>query len=275
MLNSDNADFSGGRVKKEIVKAYWAWAAVSIIWGTTFLAIRIAVADLPPMLFAGTRWLIAGTILLVFLRLCGIRFPNLNEFLHLSVVGILLLGVSHGLVVVAEIWIPSGLASLLITTIPFWVVGIEVLLPGDPKFNLHTVLGLLFGITGVLLIFGGELDSLLNPEYFLGILILLAAVFVWAVGSVYSKYKKTDVAPLMGAAAQMLVAGFLQFILGMLLGEYEVFSFTQNSLLAFIYLIIFGSLISYTSYIYALKHLPVSFVTTYAYINPVIALFLG
>lgn len=260
---------------KENTKAYWAWIVVCIVWGTTYLAIRIGVEHLPPLLFAGFRWLIAGSVLLFYFRLRGRRFPNKNQIFHLGIVGISLLGVANGLVVFAEQWVPSGLASLLITTIPFWVVGIESFLPNGPKLNLQIILGVILGLVGVGLIFSGDLQSLFNPEYFWGVISLFGAVVAWAGGSLYSKYKKLNVQPMMGASVQMLIAGIAQTTLGLLLGELSEFSFNQSGFLAFLYLIIFGSIISYTSYIYAITHLPVSFVSTYAYINPVIALFLG
>lgn len=135
-------------MKKKNTTAYIAWIAISIIWGTTYLAIRIGVADLPPMLFAGFRWIAAGLILVSIRRLMGNKLPPKNEIKHLAVVGIALLGIANGLVVVAEQWIPSGLAALVITTLPFWMVGFESLLPKGPNFNRYIFIGLLLGLSG-------------------------------------------------------------------------------------------------------------------------------
>ncbi|MDQ7817565.1 MAG: EamA family transporter [Melioribacteraceae bacterium] len=261
--------------KNENFKAYAAWISICIIWGTTYLAIRIGVEDLPPILFAGLRWLIAGPILFVFLRLKGMPLPKKEDIIPMAIVGLALLGIGNGFVVFAEQSIPSGLTSLLITTVPFWIVGLETLMPKGARMNLTILFGLLLGLTGIVLIFGGDLDSLLDPKFFVGVISLMIAVVGWSAGTLYSKYKKVSVHPLMGASVQMMIAGVVLTILGISLGESSSFHFSQDSLIAFVYLIIFGSIIGYTSYIYAIAHLPVSLVSTYAYVNPIIALFLG
>jgi drug/metabolite transporter (DMT)-like permease len=260
---------------KKNIKAYIAWINICVLWGTTYLAIRVGVADLPPMLFAGFRWVLSGIILFTFLKYRNFKLPDKKEFLHCAVIGICLLGFGNGLVVVAEQWIESGITSLLLTTVPFWIVGIEVFLPGGRKINGQIITGLLLGLAGVVLILSNNLKYLLNLSHLAGILSLLLAVTMWSVGTVYSKYKKIGLHPLMSASIQMLVAGVLQTILGIVLGELPNVNFNLNSSLAFFYLLIFGSLVGYTSFIYAVSHLPISLVSTYAYINPMIAVFLG
>ena len=262
-------------MNKENFKAYIAWIAICIIWGTTYLAIRVGVADLPPMLFAGLRWIFAGTIFIFYLRIKGVKLPSKKHLIPITVVGILLLGFGNGLVVVGEQWVNSGLAALLITTVPFWMVGLESLLPQGRKINLLIFTGMIAGLAGVTLIFGSHWEELLDPSYLIGILAILGADVAWSAGSVYSKYKKINLNPLMGAAVQMLIAGFALTILGIILGETSRINFTQDGLLAFAYLTLVGSIFGYGSYIYSIAHLPLSLVSTYAYINPVIALFLG
>lgn len=257
------------------IKAYLAWATICIIWGTTYLAIKIGVSDLPPFLFAGFRWIIAGPLFIFILYLRKYKLPTFNDLKHLAVVGILLLGFGNGLVVVGEQWLPSGLTSLLITTLPFWIVGIESFVPNGPKLNLMVALGLITGLVGVSVIFSENLTDIWNAEYFPGIISLLTAMAIWGSGTVYSKYNKVSVHPLMGAAVQMVVAGALQILLGLSLGEWEKFYFTTESFLAFSYLTFVASILGYGSYMYAVSHLPISFVSTYTYINPVIALTLG
>lgn len=260
----------------ENYKAYLAWIAVCVIWGTTYLAIRIGVAELPPMLFAGIRWVIAGTIFLSYLRFKGVKLPAKNDIIPIAIVGLLLLGFGNGLVVVGEQWISSGLAALLITTLPFWMVGIESLLPQGPKLNLLIVTGIVLGLGGVSLIFGSHWKELLDPGYLSGVLAILGAVVTWSAGSVYSKHKKiSNLNPLMAAAVQMLIAGFALSAMGIILGETSEITFTQNGALALAYLTLVGSIFGYGSYIYSIAHLPLSLVSTYAYINPVIALYLG
>jgi drug/metabolite transporter (DMT)-like permease len=256
-------------------KAYLAWITICIVWGTTYLAIRVGVADLPPMLFAGIRWLIAGTLMTILLNLRAYTLPRFKDLKHLAIVGILLLGIANGLVVVAEQWLPSGLTALILSTLPFWVVGLESFMPNGPKLNLFIISGLSLGTSGVILIFARDLNITMEFNTLLGGLCLLGAVISWSVGSIYWKYKKIDVKPLMGASIQMLIAGILQTLLGLALGEQNSFHLTQNGFLALGYLIIFGSIFGYASYIYSVTHLPLSLVSTYAYINPVIALALG
>ncbi len=256
-------------------RAYLAWIAVCIVWGTTYLAIRIGVEHIPPMLFAGSRWIIAGVIFVSFLKLRGKKLPTRKELIHISVVGIALIGIGNGLVVTGEQYIGSGLAALLITTVPFWVVGMETFIPTGPKINLMILSGLFLGLMGVTLIFNGNWSDLLNPAYLLGVICILGAVIAWSFGTVYSKYKKVSVHPLMRAAVQMLVAGTAQTILGSFLGEWARISLHTDGLISFFYLVFIGSMFGYGSYIYAIEHLPLSLVSTYAYINPVIALFLG
>lgn len=257
------------------IRAYSAWLVVCIIWGTTYLAIRIGVEHIPPMLFAGVRWIIAGIIFVSILRLKGKKLPSKNDLIHISIAGISLIGIGNGLVVTGEQFIGSGIAALLITTVPFWVVGMESFIPSGPKLNLMIVSGLLLGLLGVILIFNGDWSILLNPTYLLGVLCMFGAVVAWSFGTVYSKYKKVSVHPLMSAAMQMLIAGIAQTVLGLFLGEGARISFHANGIISFFYLVFIGSIFGYGSYIYAIEHLPLSLVSTYAYINPVIALFLG
>jgi drug/metabolite transporter (DMT)-like permease len=230
---------------------------------------------MPPMLFAGIRWIIAGSIFFTFLRIRKYKLPSFKEVVHSGVIGILLIGVANGLVVTAEQWVPSGLAALLITTMPFWMTGFESLLPNGKKFNTTIVIGLLCGFGGVTLILWSDIQKLFEVEYFTGILLILLSVISWSSGSLFSKYRKISIHPLMGASIQMLIAGVAQTSLGLILGEHNSFTLNQNGVLAILYLIVFGSFLGYASYIYAIEHLPVSFVATYSYINPVIALFLG
>jgi drug/metabolite transporter (DMT)-like permease len=227
------------------------------------------------MLFAGIRWIIAGVIFFIFLRIKRYQLPTFAEVIHSAIIGILLIGVANGLVVTAEQWIPSGLAALLITTMPFWMTGFESLLPNGKKFNTAIVVGLLCGFGGVTLILWGDIQKLFEIEYSTGIFLILLSVISWSGGSLFSKYRKISIHPLMSASIQMLIAGIAQTSLGMILGEYNSFTLNQNGVLAILYLVVFGSFFGYASYIYAISNLPVSFVATYTYVNPIIALFLG
>lgn len=256
-------------------RAYIAWIAVCIIWGTTYLAIRVGVEHIPPMLFAGIRWIVAGTIFVTLLKFLGKTFPPKKDLIHIAIMSIAMLGFGNGLVVVGEQYISSGLAALLITTVPFWVVGMESFTSHRPKINKKIISGLLIGLIGIIFIFGGDWNDLFNTKYLLGVLSIFGAVVAWSFGTVYSKYKRVNTHPLISASIQMLIAGVAQTVLGIVLGEVSQISFDSSGLFALGYLIIFGSIFGYGSYIYAIEHLPLSLVSTYAYINPIIAVLLG
>ncbi|HEY7750736.1 MAG TPA: EamA family transporter [Ignavibacteriaceae bacterium] len=256
-------------------KAYVAWIAICIIWGTTYLAIKVGVTELPPMLFAGIRWIVAGFILIILLNLSGKTLPRFKDLKHIAIVGISLIGIGNGLVVVAEQWISSGLAALLLSTLPFWMVASESILAKGPKVNIYIAAGLIAGTIGVMILFSRDLDIFVDVNLLIGVICLMAAEIAWALGSIYSKYVKVNVHPLMNASFQMLIAGILQTALGFILGEFSEFYMNMNGLLSMAYLILFGSIIGYPAYIYAIEHLPLSLVSTYAYINPIIALILG
>ncbi len=262
-------------MQKKNVKAYLAYTSVCVFWGTTYLAIKVGVSHVPPFLFGGYRWLAAGIIFLTFLLIKGKKLPNLKDLFHIAVVGVCLIGIGNGLLNFAEQYVPSGISSLFITTIPFWIVGMESVMPAGPKLNFRIAAGLLLGLLGVILIMGHDWQSFLGKSYVQGFVALFFLVLSWSFGSVYSKYKKVNVDPLLGSAIQMIIAGIVQISIGLVLGEASKFSFNEESLIAFIYLLIFGSIAGYSSYIYALTHLPLSFVSTYTYVNPVIALILG
>ena len=259
----------------ENAKALIAWLNVCVIWGTTYLVIRIGVGHMPPMLFAGIRWVIAGIVFIAFLIWRGRPLPRAGELIHLAVVGLCLIGFGNGLVVFAEQWIPSGLAALLITTVPFFLVGMESLLPQGPRLNAPIIAGLVMGLAGVCLVFGEDIRYLADPDNLAGVAGLLGAVVFWSIGSLYSKYVKVGVHPLMGASIQMLIAGIVLSGIGVAIGELPRLDFEINGLLSLAYLVVIGSLVGYSSYIYVIAKLPLSLVSTYAYINPIIALFLG
>jgi drug/metabolite transporter (DMT)-like permease len=263
--------------RRDRIIAYSALAAVFFFWGTTYLAIRIGLETLPPTLFAGIRFITAGTLLFTLLRgWRGERLPVGREWLHQAVVGLMLLGVGNGLVVWAEVWIPSGMAALLVATSPFWVAGFERIRSDGERVSLRALAGMLIGFGGlILLVAPGLFGESLGLRYLLGMAAIQVGCASWSGGSVYVKHKETKVAPLMGAAVQMLFAGVALTLIGTGLGEWRVLHFSPRSLAALSYLIIFGSIVAYGSYTYAVQKLPLSIVSTYSYVNPVIAVLLG
>ena len=263
--------------RKERLAPLAAWAAVCFFWGTTYLAIRIGLETLPPMLFGGVRFLTAGVVLFVIVRAwSGARLPKGREWFDQSAIGIALLGVGNGLVVWAEQWVASGPAALLVATGPFWVMGLERFLREGERLNRRAVGGLLIGFCGLALLVAPNLyGTSLSRNYLWGMIALQCACAAWSVGSVYAKHHPTGVAPLMGASIQMLVAGLALTLLGTLTGEWKAFNFSSRTLGAFAYLVVFGSIVAYGSYTYAVQKLPLSLVSTYSYVNPVIAVLLG
>jgi drug/metabolite transporter (DMT)-like permease len=260
---------------KPTLKAYGAWVAVCVFWGTTYVAIRVAVESYPPALMAGVRFVAAGSALFTFLALRGYALPGKREIADAAVVGLALLTVANGLVAWSEQWVPSSLAALVVATLPFWMIGIEAALPGGERITARQVLGVLVGFAGLVLLFSPDLDGGVDSNYLKGIFGLLLAPASWAAGSVYAKYRAAKTDPLMAASLQMTIGGLVLLLAGMALGEYRGLVFDPRGLAAVVYLIVFGSIVGYVCFIYILDKLPSSTVSMYAYINPVIAVILG
>jgi len=255
-----------------------AFAAVYTIWGSTYLAIRFAVEVLPPFLMVGTRFLIAGFILYLWARIGGASRPAFFQWKSAAIVGLLMLVLANGLIAWSEQWIPSGLAALLVATVPFWMVMLDWMRPRGMVPNGRVVLGLIVGFAGVALLFqpwrlteGGRFNLL-------GAAMVLVAAFSWATGSLYSLRAKLPSSPILSMGMEMLSGGTIALVVGMLRGELasiEVSAITARSLLALTYLILFGSLVGFNAYMWLLRICSPAWVSTYAFVNPVIAVFLG
>lgn len=261
--------------RKEKISAYVAWGAVCLFWGTTYLAIRIGVRTIPPALFGGLRFLTAGLIFLTYLKWRGHGFPRGRELLDTAIVGIALLAISNGLVIWAEQWVPSSVAALLVATLPFWMAGFEAALPSGERLTLRKIIGIVIGFTGLVILFSPEIKTSFDAAYLKGVLALLFAPFCWAAGSIYSKFRPARCHPLMAASLQMIIAGVILILIGGALGEWRRFSFNVEGIAATAYLVVFGSIVGYGSFVYALAKLPATKVSMYAYVNPVIAVLLG
>src|SRR5690606_10508414 len=254
-----------------------AFAAVYTIWGSTYLAILFAIETIPPFLMAGVRFLIAGAVLYAWVRLRGAQRPPRQAWKHALVIGGLLLLGGNGAVVWAEQSVPSGVAALLVASVPFWMVLLDWLRPGGVRPTLGVLAGLLFGFGGIALLVGpGELGGGGVPP--LGAAVLVVGSFAWSVGSIYSRGVPHPEPPLLGTAMEMLCGGALLVAFGLLTGEgarLALDAVTLRSLLALLYLIVFGSLIGYSAYVFLLKVSTPARVSTYAYVNPVVAVLLG
>ena len=262
-------------------KVIAAFSAVYILWGSTYLAIRIGVTTLPPFLMAGGRFLIAGGLLYIWLRLRGEPAPTRPQWKNAAIIGTLLLFGGNGMVSWAEQTVPSSLAALIVAAAPIWFAVFEWLRPHGRRPTLPTVLGLFVGFSGVILLVVNSSGHSSGPAVIslAGILALVVACISWAGGSIFSKYHTPSFHSLwMTTAAQMLCGGTANLTVSLLRGEWFTFKSGQvsaSSLLAFLYLLIFGSLIGYGAYVWLLKHCAPTRVATYAYVNPVIAVLLG
>ena len=250
--------------------------AVCLIWGTTYLGIRVSLESIPPALMGGLRWTIAGLLLAGFLLARGERLPSPSRWGGIALMGFLLLGLGNGGVVFAEQWVSSGLAAVLVATSPFWMASVEACLRDGEKLRTNSIVGLLIGFAGILVLVWPDL-TLARPDrrFLAGVIALQIASFGWALGSAYSRrYARND--HILGTTAlQMLAGGLMMLAAGTARGEWQQLFFTSRTTAALVYLSTLGAIGGFVAYTYALRHLSVSFVSLYAYINPVIAVALG
>jgi drug/metabolite transporter (DMT)-like permease len=255
-----------------------AFASVYFFWGSTFTAIRIGAAEMPALLLAGSRFLVAGAILLAWCRWRGLRlvWPP-KTMLLLALVGLLLLGGGNVGLVYAEETVDSGLASLILAGIPLYVALAEMLLPGGEPLPARGWLGMALGFAGLAALVSPSLRMGIAGDRarFLAVAALIGAGISWAAGSILSRRARLPVNSFVAAAWQMLAAGIFNTALGTALGQWSRFHFNAASAGSLAYLIACGSLIGYTAYIYLIEHVPVAKVASYAYVNPVVAVLLG
>jgi drug/metabolite transporter (DMT)-like permease len=256
-----------------------AFAAVYLVWGSTYLAIRFAVETLPPLLMAGARFVLAGAIVLAWARLReGAAAPSRRDWRTGIISGALLLLGGNGAVAWAEQRVPSGIAALLVAIVPLWMVLIDWLRPGGGSPAVAVFLGVALGLAGLLLLVGPDsLRGGASSDAF-GALVLVLASLSWAAGSLFTKWSPRATTGTIGAGTQMLAGGVLLLIAGSAAGELtrlDVAHASTRSLLGFAYLVTFGSLIGFTAYVYLLAHTTAAKAATYAYVNPVVAVLLG
>lgn len=260
------------------LKIVLAFAAIYVIWGTTYLAIRLAVETIPPFLMAGTRFLIAGSITFLFLRARGIPVPKRLHWRSAVIIGAFLIVGGNGLVTWSEQQVPSGIAALVVATVPLWITLFNWLLYRGGKPGKQIVAGLVLGFIGIGLLIGPS--QLLGTATFdlPSMLILILAPILWSLGSLYSRRADLPDNIFMSTAMEMLAGGALLVIAGLLTGEAADLNITEistRSLFAMLYLTVFGSIVALTAYVWLLRTVHPSRAATYTYVNPVIALFLG
>ena len=257
-------------------RALIAYLLVCTVWGSTYLAIRIWVMELPPMLFAGIRFVIAGLLLAGIVLATGDRLPHsLRDWKVLAVTGLFLLLGGNAVVVWAEQHVESGAASVFVAAVPLWAAFFDALWPGGTTvFTWRVGVGLALGFLGSALLAGVTPGELLNADL-AGPGALTLASASWALGTVYSKRNPTDTSPYAASAVQMLAGGVVITLLGVILGEAGQWRWSSAGIGALAYLIVFGSIVGFTAYAYALRHASATIVGTYAYVNPVVAVLLG
>jgi drug/metabolite transporter (DMT)-like permease len=263
-------------MKLEKTWAYVAFAIVCVVWGTTYLGIAIALESLPPLLLTGSRFVIAGLIMLGISKLRGERIPrDRRTLLNLALIGFLMVGVGNLAVVWAEQYVPSGIAALLVATAPFWMAIIELFRRSGERVSLQAGIGMAIGFVGVALLVTPGVSGKWSVGFLLGALAIQVGGLCWQLGSAHGKYNLAHVPLMVSSALQMFFGGAIVTIAGLAIGEGPRFLFTPRSFWALLYLTIFGSLIAYSAYVYALAHLRTTVTSLYAYVNPVVAVFLG
>ena len=265
----------GGRIAVIV-----ALLTVYLVWGSTYLAIRVGLDGWPPFLLAGSRFVIAGALLLLFGCLRKEPLPrSWPQARTVMITGVLMLAMGNAGVVWAELYVASGVVALIIATVSLWMMALESLRPGGERMTWAKFGGALLGLSGVALLMAPNLsNNHTNDQALLAQIILLGTSLSWAAGSIYSKHAPMPKSTIMSSGAQMLVAGFVLCVLAAATGEFAEFRLERAAgapLWALLYLIVFGSCLAYTAYMWLLRHSSPALASTYAYVNPVVAVILG
>ncbi len=257
--------------------AYLAFITVCIIWGTTYLAISVALETVPVLLVAGLRWMFAGVVMSALMLASGRGLPRPALWGPLALLGFLMNVVGNGFVVYAQQYVPSGLTAVLIATTPFWSALVERLLPNGERFSKRALVGLGLGFSGIVVLVWPQLTNggAGGSSFIAGVIAIQLACVGWVIGTSYAKRHELGDNPFRSTALQMVFSGTMLLMAATWQGDWAQLSFTPRTIAAMVYLSIAGSLVAYSAYIYAIQHLPLSLVSLYAYINPMIAVTLG
>jgi drug/metabolite transporter (DMT)-like permease len=258
-----------------LFKPYLALVAVCFFWGTTYLGIRMSLETFPPLMLVSVRYVISGSLLLLFAVARGIYLPRGRELAAACFSGFLTLGIGNGGLVFAEVLIPSGIAGLIVTISPFWMVGAEALLPGGERLHAPTIGGMAVGLIGAALLFTPDLGPhAVDRNLLHGFLLLQLGMAGWSFGSIFQLRQAGKAHPVIAGGVQQLAAGLILAPFAMAIQEHPV-HWTMRGVMALLYLVFFGSLVGYSAYTYALDRLPVAIVSVYPYVNAVVAVGLG
>ena len=258
-----------------LFRPYLALAGVCFFWGTTYLGIRMALESFPPLVLVSVRFLLAGSILLLFALGRGLYIPRGRELASNFLSGFLLLGIGNSCLVFAELLIPSGLAGLIVTISPFWLVGAEALLPGGARLHLPTIGGMIVGLAGASLLFTNDLGAgAIDQKMLEGFLLLQFGMASWSFGSIFQRRQSGKAHPIIAAGVQQLAAGLIALPLALGIPEHPI-HWSARGGSALLYLVCFGSIVGYSAYAYALDRLPVAILSVYPYVNAIVAVGLG
>jgi drug/metabolite transporter (DMT)-like permease len=260
------------------IQVITAFTLVYILWGSTYLAIKLAVDHLTPLLMGGLRFTAAGLLMLAFRALCGHRIRvSRRELLRLAIIGVLLLVTANVVLGWAEMYIPTGLAALFIAITPLWFLILERLSHGTDRLSPRGMAGIALGIVGVAILIWPDLSGHANfgGRQLFGSLLVIFSSVSWACGSILTRRWHMAVDPYTASGYQMLFAGLINGILALAIGDTHRATWAASSLWAIVYLIFAGSLVGFTAYVWLLKNVPIAKVATYAYVNPIVALILG
>lgn len=260
----------------------WTTAAalgiVYVVWGSTYAAIRIGLGGFPPFLLGAFRFVTAGTLLLLLTRIAGRGFPSRREVRDAAITGVLLLFVGNGGVVWSEQYVASGLAAVIVATVPLWMVLLDALFPGGERVSAAAMASSAVGLLGVGILMAGGIVLGRGTEFWLGVGALLLGSFGWALGSIYGRHAARPASPAAATAVQMIAGGAALALLATTRGEWSQLEWARvrgAPLLANAYLVVFGSLVAFSAYVWLLRAAPPVLVGTYAYVNPVVAVILG
>jgi len=263
-------------VKKDLLIPYIALSAICLIWGTTYLVLRIAVLHFPPFLFVTIRQLLAGSLLVGFMLLSGkAEWPDRAHLIRQAVAGFFMITLGNGLVAWAEVVIPSGVAAILCSLMPMVVILINLGINKDERPTVAILAGVLMGLAGITLIFGEHLVDFAKIEYQLGILVIFIAVLSWAGASVWLKRRGNDGNAFLNAGLQMFFGGIWLIPGALLFDDFSRIHWSSEAFYSMIYLVLVGSIVAYACYSYVLRKLPMTIVSLYAYVNPIVAVLLG
>ncbi len=258
-------------------RAWVAWVTVCVVWGTTYLAIKVGLETVPPFVLGGVRQVLGGLAIAGIVLARGRALPPRADWGRLAVIGALMITLGNGGVVTGEQFVPSGLTAVLLATSAFWMVGVNTIMDGGDGLHPRHWMGLAVGFCGIILLVWPDIfvGGARGREFALGVLSLQVACAGWAFGSHYTRRRVLSRDAMGAAALQMISGGALMLVVATVTGEWRHTAITPRTLAAWIYLLVIGSLVGFVAFSYALQHLPITVVSLYTYINPVIAVLLG